>query len=474
VPRGSIAPISPYHPDAGIFDEALEADGSPRPAYGDLLAVLERTDLGALAAALAEDVAASGVSFRADDSQGDSFCLDAVPRLLEAETWTALARGLTQRVRALDRFVADAYGERAIVAAGVVPARALDSCDHLEPTLGGLPAPAVRIAVAGLDVVRDAQGDFRVLEDNVRTPSGLAYALAAREALGRRFPEGAPGPAEPVTRAVEMLGRALAAAAPDGVDEPSIVLLSDGPANSAFYEHRRLARELGVPGVTLEDLSVRSGRLHARCDATIRPVDVVYRRTNEDRLTDESGELTAVGAALHEPLRTGKLAVMNGFGTGVADDKLIHAYVEDIVRFYLGEEPLLRSVRTYDLGAPEMLEMALDRIDELVIKPRTGHGGRGVVVAPHAHTTDIRRTADEVSADPTNYIAQELVMLSRHPTVVDSHLEPRHVDLRPFVFLSPAGAEVAPGGLTRVALERAALVVNSSQRGGIKDTWVLR
>jgi uncharacterized circularly permuted ATP-grasp superfamily protein len=273
---------------------------------------------------------------------------------------------------------------------------------------------------------------------------------------------------------VEMLGRALAAAAPDGVDEPSIVLLSDGPANSAFYEHRRLARELGVPGVTLDDLSVRSGRLHARCDGSIRPVDVVYRRTNEDRLTDESGELTTVGAALHEPLRTGRLAVMNGFGTGVADDKLIHAYVEDIVRFYLGEEPLLRSVRTYDLGAPEMLEMALDRIDELVIKPRTGHGGRGVVVAPHAHPTDIRRTAEEVRADPTSYIAQELVMLSRHPTVVDSHLEPRHVDLRPFVFLSPAGAEVAPGGLTRVALERDALVVNSSQRGGIKDTWVLR
>ena len=277
-----------------------------------------------------------------------------------------------------------------------------------------------------------------------------------------------------MTQAVEMLGRALAAAAPDGVDEPSIALLSDGPANSAFYEHRRLARELGVPGVTLDDLSVRSGRLHARCDGSIRPVDVVYRRTNEDRLTDESGELTTVGAALHEPLRTGKLAVMNGFGTGVADDKLIHAYVEDMVRFYLGEEPLLRSVRTYDLGAPQMLEMALDRIDELVIKPRTGHGGRGVVVAPHAEPGDIRRTAEEVRADPTNYIAQELVMLSRHPTVVDSHLEPRHVDLRPFVFLSPAGAEVAPGGLTRVALDRDALVVNSSQRGGIKDTWVLR
>ena len=270
-----------------------------------------------------------------------------------------------------------------------------------------------------------------------------------------------------------MLKGALAAAAPDGVDEPSIVVFSDGPGNSAWYEHRRLARELGLPGVTLEDLSVRSGRLWARCDGEPRAVDVLYRRTDEDRLTDQAGRLTDVGAALYEPLRTGALSVVNGFGTGVADDKLVHAYVEDMVRFYLSEEPLLPSVRTYDLGVPETLEMALDRIDELVIKPRAGHGGRGVVVAPHARDEDVRRTADEVRANPTPFIAQELVMLSRHPTVVDGRLQPRHIDLRPFVFQSPGGAEVAPGALTRVALERDALVVNSSQRGGAKDTWVL-
>jgi uncharacterized circularly permuted ATP-grasp superfamily protein len=473
VTRGSIAPSAPYQPDAGVFDEALEPDGSPRPFYADLLAALERADLAALAALLADDVAAAGVSFRADDEEDDSFYLDGVPRLLEAESWAGLAAGLEQRVRALDRFVADVYGEREIVAAGVVPARAIDSCDHLEPTLRELPTPPVRIAVAGLDVVRDATGEFLVLEDNVRTPSGLAYALAAREALDRHFPEQTSAPPQPVTEAVAMLRRALFAAAPEGVEEPSIVVLSDGPVNSAFYEHKRLARELVLPGVTLDDLSVRAGRLHARCDGTDRPVDVVYRRTDEDRLTDEDGRHTTVGAALHEPLRNGTLTVMNGFGTGVADDKLIHAYVEDIVRFYLGEEPLLSSVRTYDLGVPEVLEMALDRVDELVIKPRAGHGGRGVVVAPHAHDEDIRRTAEEVRADPANFIAQELVMLSRHPTMIDGRLQPRHVDLRPFVFLSPAGAEVGPGGLTRVALERDALVVNSSQRGGIKDTWVL-
>ena len=472
--RGSLAPTTTYDPAAGVFDEAFAADGTPRPAYVDLLAALNRMDLAALAADLEEDIAARDVSFRADGAEPEPFRLDPVPRLFGAEDWELLARGLRQRVRALDHFVADVYGERAIVDAGVVPARALDSCDHLEPRLGELPAPAVRIAIAGLDVVRDAQGEFRVLEDNVRTPSGLAYMLAARAALGRRFPDQLIEQAVPVDDTVAMLRRALIAAAPEGVDEPSIVVLSDGPANSAFWEHRRLARELGLPGVVLDDLSVRSGRLHARCDGSERPVDVVYRRTDEDRLTDENGRLMSVGAALDEPLHTGRLAVVNGFGTGVADDKLIHAYAEDMVRFYLDEDPLLRSVRTYDLGAPEMLEMALDRIEELVIKPRSGHGGRGVVVAPHARAQDVREAADAIRSDPGSFVAQELVMLSRHPTVVDGRLEPRHVDLRPFVFLTPEDTEVAAGGLTRVALERDALVVNSSQRGGAKDTWVLR
>ncbi len=470
---GSTATPSPYDPATGIFDEAVQADGSPRPEYGDLLTALDRMDLVALTAAVDEQVAAAGVDFKADGGETEPWRLDPVPRLFAADAWDRLGRGLVQRVRALDSFVADVYGEREIVTAGVVPARVIDSCDHLEPRLSELPAPPVRITIAGLDVVRDAKGEFSVLEDNVRTPSGLGYVLAARDALGPLMREQLDERVHPLTEAMDMLKGALAAAAPDGVDEPSIVVFSDGPANSAWYEHRRLARELGLPGVTLEDLSVRSGRLWARCDGEPRAVDVLYRRTDEDRLTDQAGRLTDVGAALYEPLRTGALSVVNGFGTGVADDKLVHAYVEDMVRFYLSEEPLLPSVRTYDLGVPETLEMALDRFDELVIKPRAGHGGRGVVVAPHARDEDVRRTADEVRANPTPFIAQELVMLSRHPTVVDGRLQPRHIDLRPFVFQSPGGAEVAPGALTRVALERDALVVNSSQRGGAKDTWVL-
>ncbi len=249
------------------------------------------------------------------------------------------------------------------------------------------------------------------------------------------------------------------------------MLLSDGPANTAWYEHRRIATELGIPLVTLGDLDASRGRLHALIDGRRRPVDVVYRRTDEDRMTDEHGRLTSVGAALYEPLRAGTLTCVNGFGTGVADDKLVHAYVEEMIGFYLHEAPLLPSVHTYDLDSS--LTEVLDRLDELVVKPRTGHGGHGVVVGPHADVADLRKVAQAIRRDPHDYVAQDTIMLSRHPTVIDGRLEPRHVDLRPFVFLTPDAAAVAPGGLTRVALERGALVVNSSQRGGGKDTWVL-
>jgi uncharacterized circularly permuted ATP-grasp superfamily protein len=279
--------------------------------------------------------------------------------------------------------------------------------------------------------------------------------------------------ARPLDGALRLLAQALSRGAPPGNAEPSVVLLSDGPSNSAWYEHRRIAGELGIPLVTLGDLDSSHGRLRAVIDGRLRPVDVVYRRTDEDRLTDEHGRLTAVGAALYGPLRAGTLTCANGFGTGVADDKLLHAYVGDMIRFYLHAEPLLPSVHTYDLFEPDILDEVLDRLDELVIKPRTGHGGHGVVVGPHAKVADLLDLSHAIRRDPHDYVAQDTIMLSRHPTVIDGRLEPRHVDLRPFVFLTPDGAAVAPGGLTRVALDRGALVVNSSQRGGGKDTWVL-
>jgi uncharacterized circularly permuted ATP-grasp superfamily protein len=467
-----VGTTGPYAPAADAFDEALEPDGSPRPAYAPLLEALAGIDVAALREALAEDCRQRGVFFGGEDGP-EPFRLDPVPRLLTAAEWEQLERGLAQRVRALDRFVADAYGAQEIVRAGVLPARVIESCDHFERRLVGVPPPPVRVGVAGLDVVRDPEGRFRVLEDNVRTPSGIAYLLAARAALDRHLPAGLATGRSPLDGTLEAFAETLRAAAPEGIEEPVVVLLSDGPANSAWYEHERLAEELSIPLVSLADLEVSGDRLQARVDGRPIPVDVVYRRTDEDRLEDDSGTLTDVGAALFEPIRAGTLSCVNAFGAGVADDKLVHAYVEEIVRFYLGEEPLLGSVPTYDLGVPEVRAQVLERIDELVVKPRAGYGGHGVVVAPHAEPGDVRATAAEVSESPSDYIAQEMVMISRHPTAAAGGLEPRHVDLRPFVLLTHDAVRVVPGGLTRVALGRGELVVNSSQEGGAKDTWVL-
>ena len=408
---------------------------------------LDGHDPAALAAATRSAV--DGVTFGA---MGDErFHLDPVPRVIAADEWDELAAGLAQRVRALEAWCADVYGTRAIVRDGVVPARVIETIDTLEPRLQGVELP-LWIGVAGLDVVREPGGRFLVLEDNLRTPSGMAYTLAARE-TSLRLLEPAEPP-RPLDDLADFMWSTLTAAT--GRDRrPRAAVLTDGRTNAAFWEHRRMAELLGVPLIEAEELDV---------DA----VDVLYRRTNADRLGHPVGRL------LEEPWLAGRLALVNAFGTGVGDDKLAHAYVEDMVRYYLGEEPLVASVRTYDLGRGEVLEEALDRLDELVVKPRVGHGGEGVVICPHAERADVERIRAAVTASPEDYIAQELVTLSCHATVLDGALEPRHVDLRPFVFLGPDGAAgVLPGGLTRVAFDAGALVVNSSQNGGAKDTWVM-
>ena len=336
-----------------------------------------------------------------------------------------LSAGVAQRVRALELFVRDVYGPQRIFREGVVPERALAGAQHYEPSLMGMgDAIGSWITVAGLDVVRDSDGSFKVLEDNLRTPSGIAYAVATREVLGAHLPPPSGLKVRSLDAAFQTLGSALRAAAPQAAgDLPVVVLLSDGKDNSAFYEHATIARCLGLPLVLAEQLSVRRGRLFARLPGGERAVDVLYRRTDEDRLVDARGEPTAIARLLLEPVLAGTLACVNAFGAGVADDKLMHAYVEEMVRFYLGEEPLLRSVATYDPARPGTLEMILERIDELVIKPRSGHGGYGVVIGPHARAEDLRSTAAALAAEPERFVAQETVMLSRHPTVTDGRLE---------------------------------------------------
>jgi len=467
-PCGSSALLD-YRPTSA-WDEGFDAEGTPRAHYTGLLEALAAADLSALRDAVASRM--SGVVFGGNGNI-TPFRLDPVPRLIEAEEWDLLARGLAQRARALGAFLADAYGDRAMVAAGKIPERVIESAELFEPSMRGAPPPGTG-CVAGLDLVRGGDGVLRVLEDNMRTPSGIAYMAAGRGALDDRLPcSPPPGRADP-DEAFAMLAAALRDSAPDGGGDPSIALLSDGPANSAWWEHREIAARLGVPILSPTDLLVRGGRLHGRMEGgATRELQVVYRRTDEDRLRDDDGEPTWLAEVLMDPCRSGTLTVVNPLGAGLADDKLVHAYVEEMVRFYLGEEPLVPSVRTFDLGDEEVLEEVLPRLAELVVKPRAGHGGAGVVVCPHATREDRQEVERLVKAEPGAWIAQEMVMLSTHPTVCDGRLEPRHVDLRPFVIGTGDSAATVPGALTRVAFEAGALVVNSSRNGGGKDTWVL-
>jgi uncharacterized circularly permuted ATP-grasp superfamily protein len=456
--------------DDGVFyDEAYERPGTPRAHYSAVLGALDGRDLGDLSREIAQAAQEQGIAF--GEEPDAAFLVDPIPRLITADEWRDLEAGLVQRVRALDAFVADAYGERRIVAAGVVPAYVVESAAYYEPALAGHDL-TVGVSIAGLDIVRDREGRFLVLEDNVRTPSGLAYVVAARELSDRQLSEPVAG-RHGVDGAFALLDETLRAAAPDGRADPFMAVLTDGPANSAWWEHRTIADRLGLALLGIADLEVAEDGLYATIDGRSRRLDVVYRRTSEDRLRDPDGRPTDVGRVLEEPWRRGQLGLVNAFGVGVADDKLAHAYVPEMIRFYLEQEPLLESVRTYDLAVPGALEDVLSRIDELVVKPREGSGGNGVVIGPHAEKVDTAATAEAVRGRPEGFVAQELVPLSRHPTLVDGRLEPRHVDLRAFVFLAGERATALPGGLTRVALQEGALVVNSSQNGGAKDTWVL-
>ncbi|WP_205695946.1 circularly permuted type 2 ATP-grasp protein [Conexibacter sp. SYSU D00693] len=450
------------------FDEALAPGGAPHPHTAGPLAAVRARGLAAAADAVREAAAAQGMAFRVD-GRDVAFHVDPVPRVLAAGEWAALEAGLAQRVRALEAFVADAYGARRCVAEGVVPARVIETAEFFERAVGELPDHGTpRIGVAGLDVVRTADGTLEVLEDNTRVPSGLAFALGIRAAVRGALDVAPEDEPRGLDDAATLLRDVLVAAAPPGApDPPRIALLSAGPEDSAWWEHRTLARLVDVPIVLPDELRVEDGRLLRFDGARRAPLDVVYRRTDENRLD------SPIGQVLAGPLRAGTLGVVNAPGTGVADDKLVHAYVDDLVRLYLGEEPLVRGVRTFDPGDPEGRAELLDRLEELVVKPRGGHGGKGVVLCPLATPDELEQARRELGARPDAYVVQELVQLSTHPTVVGDALAPRHVDLRPFVFSGTGGSVRAmPGGLTRVALREGEMVVNSSREGGAKDTWV--
>jgi carboxylate-amine ligase len=453
----TVAAPAGYAPTGGAIDEAFDADGGARAAYAGVLAALEATSPAAAAEAIADGVRRDGIVHGAGAS-AHPLTVDAVPRVFGAAEWARLAAGLQQRIRALEAFACDAFGAREAFRAGVVPADLLDRCPWFEDDVAALPQRGPRIAVAGPDVVRDARGELVVLEDNVRTPTLMAFAAAARRHVAPVLP-GAPRP-RPFEQA---LRAALLEMAGDG----AVAILGREPDNIVWWELEQLSRLTGWPLVAVDDLVECDGRVVLREDGS--PVDVVWRRTNEDRLRGDDGRPTALGRLLIEPLRSGAVRVLNAFGTGVADDKRTYVYVERLVRFYCGEEPLLRSVPAWDLAVDEQRAEALARLDELVVKPRDGAGGDGIVLCPQASREELSKLRASIDADPTAWIAQEPVALSTHPTVVDGRLQPRHVDLRPFV----VGGRVLPGGLSRFAPGAGKLVVNCAQGGGGKDVWVL-
>lgn len=461
-----------YPLEAGHFDEAFDATGTARPSYSAVMDALARLDLAELRERVRSNARAIGLSF----GPGEPMAVDPVPRVIDAAEWEALEAGLLQRARALNAFILDAYGDQRIFEEGVVPRRLLATSQGYEPRMRGLLDPAVPPAtVAGMDLIRDVDGELLVLEDNLRMPSGAAYAIAVREAVAPELGPAATKGLRPLDGYVKRLGEAIRAAAPAAhAAEPVAAILSDGPGSGTYYEQERLGRELALPIVTPAQLTQARGRLHAHLGRERLQLDVVYRRLDEDRLTDRGGALTPLGTLLAPALESGRLRCVNAIGTGLADDKLTHAYVEDMIRFYLGEEPRLRSVPSYDLSDPAARDEVVGRLDELVVKPRDGFGGHGVTIMPRATEGERRKVIGLVRRRPERFVAQELVPLSTHPTAVGAGIAPRRVDLRPYV-LTPAAGEPAAmqGGLTRYAKEAEEMVVNSSQGGGAKDTWVL-
>ncbi|WP_170931952.1 circularly permuted type 2 ATP-grasp protein [Brachybacterium massiliense] len=461
-------------------DEMFAADGTVRPTYQalhDALDGLGLEEFRARSESLALSYLDQGITF---DYAGEErpFPIDAIPRVIAAEEWSRVSAGVAQRVRALEHLLEDVYQDRRAVADGVIPAELIaSSADVVEAMRGYSPPGGVRIHISGIDLVRDGAGDFRVLEDNVRTPSGVSYVLSNRRAMAQGFPE--LFAARPVRRVGEYPGRLLAAlqaAAPDTAgEEATVVVLTPGRFNSAYFEHSLLARTMGVDLVEASDLVERGERIYMRTTAGLRRVDVIYKRTDDSFLDPEvfrpDSMLGVPG--LVRAILAGNVVVANAIGNGIGDDKLTYTYVPDLIRYYLSEEPILPNVNTWRLEEPDSLAEVLDRLDELVVKPVDGSGGKGIVIGPAASREELDQLRERLQADPRGWIAQPVVQLSTIPTLVEEGPEPRHVDLRPFALNSGDGIWVLPGGLTRVALPRGEMIVNSSRGGGSKDTWVL-
>ena len=467
----------------GFFDESITAKGNPRAAASQAIKFLKSLSSEELASRrVAAELAIKemGISFTVYTEGGNidrAWPFDFIPRVITAREWAQLSRGLLQRMRALNRFINDIYNEKKILADGVVPADiVLESSNYLEPCVGVTPAFGVWAHICGSDIVRDHSGQFFVLEDNLRVPSGVSYMIENREITKRVLPELFENYSIlPLDDYPIKLYQTLAALSPRARRRPNIVVLTPGIYNSAYFEHAYLAHGMGAELVEGSDLFVgEDDSVYMRTVDGPTRVDVIYRRINEDFMDPDSfREDSVVGVpGLIRSWRAGRVAIANAPGAGVADDKVIYAFVPDMIEYYLNEKPIVKNVPTYLCMREKDREYVLGNLDKLVVKPANESGGYGIMVGPHSTKQTHQKFAQLIEENPRNYIAQPTLALSTAPTYVDDTIQPRHLDLRPFI-LQSKDSWVTPGGLTRVALQKGSLVVNSSQGGGSKDTWIV-
>jgi uncharacterized circularly permuted ATP-grasp superfamily protein len=474
-------PFSNYYLDVA-YDEMFDAEGHPRPAYQELYHRL----LEMPSESLVQRQQAANMSFL---SQGITFTVyssnegteriwpfDLLPRIITSAEWDTIERGLTQRITALNLFLHDIYHEGHILNDKVIPRWLIYSCPHYRREMRGLHVPHdTYIAIVGSDLVRLPNGDFAVLEDNLRVPSGVSYMLTNRRVMKHVFPSlfGSYS-VRPIDHYGQALLNTLLSLAPIGRAEPTIVLLTPGVYNSAYYEHTFLARLMGIELVEGRDLLVHDNVVYMRTTGGLRRVDVIYRRIDDDFLDPLAFRPDSVLGVpgLLNAYRAGNVALANAIGTGVADDKAVYSYVPQIIRYYLHEEPVLSNIETYLLSNEEHQKYVVEHLEELVVKAVGESGGYGMLIGPHSTGAQREEFRRAILSNPRNYIAQPTLALSRGPCIIDGEIEPRHLDLRPFI-LNGDRVTIVPGGLTRVALKRGSLVVNSSQGGGSKDTWVL-
>jgi uncharacterized circularly permuted ATP-grasp superfamily protein len=480
-PSSSSALFSTYQLGAS-YDEMFEPSGQARIHCHGLFEELMARSTPELVQYQSEADRAfltQGITFTVyGDDQGTEriFPYDLLPRIITAAEWRVVERGLTQRLTAINLFLKDVYHEGRILAAGIVPRDLIQSCRHYRREMRGVHVHRdIYVSIAGTDLIRLQDGSFVVLEDNLRVPSGVSYMLANREVMKRVLPSLFDRyDVCPIAHYGQVLLATLRALAPNRAD-PTIVVLTPGVGNSAYFEHAFLAREMGVSLVEGRDLLVHDDIVYMRTTSGLRRVDVIYRRVDDDFLDPLAFRADSrLGVAgLLNAYRAGHVSLANAIGTGLADDKALYAYVPAIIRYYLGEDPIIDNVETFLLSDPKERQHVLENLDKLVVKAVGESGGYGMLIGPHSTARERETFREKINADPRNYIAQPTLSLSQSPCFIDERIEPRHVDLRPYVLFGDR-VTVVPGGLTRVALRKGSLVVNSSQGGGSKDTWVLQ